>query len=47
MTTLAMFHVATKKRRTIACNGAGGRVGFEINASRAGPLMRNVLPQTV
>ncbi len=25
---------------TIACNGAGGRVGFEINASRAGPLMR-------
>ena len=24
----------------IACNGAGGRVGFEINASRAGPLMR-------
>jgi hypothetical protein len=30
---------------TIACNGAGGRVGFEINASRAGPLMRDVLPQ--
>ncbi|MDX1930517.1 MAG: hypothetical protein SFV81_28595, partial [Pirellulaceae bacterium] len=29
-------------RVTIACNGAGGRVGFEINASRAGPLMRNV-----
>ncbi len=28
--------------RTIACNGAGGRVGFEINASRAGPLMRDV-----
>ncbi len=27
---------------TIACNGAGGRVGFEINASRAGPLMRDV-----
>ncbi len=30
---------------TIACNGAGGRVGFEINASRAGPLMRNVIWQ--
>jgi hypothetical protein len=29
-------------RRTIACNGAGGRVGFEINAYRAGPLMRVV-----
>jgi hypothetical protein len=28
---------------TIACNGAGGRVGFEINASRAGPLMRAVM----
>jgi len=27
---------------TIACNGAGGRVGFEIDASRAGPLMRVV-----
>ncbi len=27
---------------TIACNGAGGRVGFEINASRAGTLMRSV-----
>jgi len=27
----------------IACNGAGGRVGFEINASRAGPLMRVVM----
>ncbi len=27
---------------TIACNGAGGRVGFEINAYRAGPLMRDV-----
>ena len=25
------------------CNGAGGRVGFEINASRAGLLMRDVL----
>jgi hypothetical protein len=33
------------KRRTIACNGAGGRVGFEINVSRAGPLMRSVLLQ--
>ena len=31
-------------RITIACNGAGGRVGLEINASRAGPLMRIVLP---
>jgi hypothetical protein len=28
---------------TIACNGAGGRVGFDINASRAGPLMRTVI----
>ncbi len=28
---------------TIACNGAGGRVGFEIKAYRAGPLMRTVL----
>ncbi len=27
---------------TTACNGAGGRVGFGINASRAGPLMRVV-----
>jgi hypothetical protein len=31
-------------RRTIASNGAGGRVGFEINAFRAGPLMRSVRP---
>lgn len=30
---------------TIACNGAGSRVGLEINASRAGPLMRSVMPQ--
>ena len=29
-----------REGRTIACNGAGGRVGFEINASSAGPLMR-------
>lgn len=29
-------------RITIACNGAGGRVGFEINTYRAGPLMRDV-----
>ncbi len=28
--------------RTIACNRAGGRVGFAINASRAAPLMRAV-----
>jgi len=28
---------------TIACNGAGGRIGFEINAYRAGPLMRVVM----
>jgi hypothetical protein len=27
--------------RTNVCNGAGGRVGFVINASRAGPLMRD------
>jgi len=27
----------------IACNGAGGRVGFEISASRAGPLMLFVI----
>jgi hypothetical protein len=27
------------RRETIACNGASGRVGFEINASPAGPLM--------
>lgn len=32
----------SKRGRTIAFNGAGGRVGFEINASRAGPLMRVV-----
>ena len=29
-----------KMRRIIARNGAGGRVGFEINAYRADPLMR-------
>lgn len=28
--------------RTNACNGAVGPVGFETNASRAGPLMRDV-----
>jgi len=41
------LHKYTKAKRankkiTIACNGAGGRVGFETNASRAGPMMRNV-----
>ena len=30
------------RRITIACNGAGGRVGFEINTYLAGPLMRVV-----
>jgi hypothetical protein len=34
--------IDAKRRITIACNGAGGRVGFEINAYRAGPLMRVV-----
>ena len=38
-----MVHLTDDIRVTIACNGAGGRVGFEINASRAGPLMRTVL----
>ncbi len=28
---------------TIACNGAGGRVGFENKTPRAGPLMRIVI----
>ena len=28
---------------TNACNGAGGRVGFEVNASRAGLLMLHVI----
>lgn len=28
---------------TIASNGAGGRVGLEIETSRAGPLMRVVI----
>jgi len=32
---------------TNACNGAGGRVGFEIKAYRAGPLMRNVRPKSL
>ncbi|MFO0941035.1 MAG: hypothetical protein U0930_09725 [Pirellulales bacterium] len=31
-----------ERQITIACNGAVGRAGFEINTSRAGPLMRNV-----
>ena len=31
-----------KKPEQNACNGAGGRVGFEVNAYRAGPLMRSV-----
>lgn len=30
---------------TIACNEDGSRVGFEINVSRAGPLMQNVMPE--
>ena len=29
-------------RVTTACNGAGGRAFFDMNASRAGPLMRTV-----
>ena len=33
----------TRDQITIASNGAGGRVGFEFNASRAGPLMRVVI----
>ncbi len=28
---------------TIACNGAGGRVGFEVSINLAGPLMRYVI----
>ena len=39
----ARLSVPPEKQITIACNGAGGRVGFEINAFRAGPLMRNVM----
>ncbi len=34
-----------KHGRTNACNGTGGRVGFEINAYFAGPLMRDVILQ--
>jgi hypothetical protein len=33
----------SRLRVTIACNGAGGRVGFEINTLRVGPLMRVVI----
>ena len=33
-----------QRRTTIACNGAGGGVGFEIIASRAGPLLQVVRP---
>jgi hypothetical protein len=39
----ARLSVPPEKQITIACNGAGGRVGFEINAFRAGPLMRSVM----
>jgi hypothetical protein len=39
----ARLSVPPEKQITIACNGAGGRVGFEINAFRAGPLMRSVI----
>jgi hypothetical protein len=35
----------TDKAVTIACNGVGGRAGFEIIAFGAGPLMRDVIQQ--
>ena len=38
--TAADLLLIAKSCRTIACNGAGGRVGFDVNTSRAGPLMR-------
>ncbi len=40
-------HNSTPGQITIACNGAGGRVGFEIIACRAGPLMRFVMQRTI
>jgi hypothetical protein len=36
--------IGSPRRRTIACNVAGGRAGFEVAAFRVGPLMRSVLP---
>ena len=41
MTIDAQLSIAANAR-TIAFNGAGGRAGFDINAFRAGPLMRSV-----
>jgi hypothetical protein len=41
---MAEFTIAVRanRRRTIACTGAGGRVGFKWKVITAGPVMRNV-----